>query len=196
MASRTAPILHHTKDLPLTRLVSGITYALGLVRTARRIGRELRAVRTGSVPISQGPATGFLVLRRLALVGSMALSLTSVGITAVDGLIGAEITGAGITTGGLKTFDEQASESFPKPTFRDPRTFSGQGPPVQPGQHVKVVCRFYVPDGPLSTLPGWWYLIDSSPWNRHYYTVANSYINGDPPEGPYITLVDSGVPVC
>lgn len=43
---------------------------------------------------------------------------------------------------------------------------------------------------------GWWYLIASSPWNRQYYTVANSYLNGDPLEGPHITTVDNGVPEC
>ncbi|MGH8349213.1 MAG: hypothetical protein ACRES5_22045, partial [Pseudomonas sp.] len=64
------------------------------------------------------------------------------------------------------------------------------------GQQVEVVCRFHDPNAPASVQPGWWYLIASSPWNRQYYTVANSYLNGDPPEGPYLTSVDNGVPVC
>lgn len=184
-------ILRQTKGLPLTRLVSAMPYALGLLRTARRIGRDLRAARTGAVSISRKPGGGFSALRRVAVVGGITASLVSVGITATDGLVG-----AGITTGVLKTYDEQAGGSISRPTFREPRTLTGQGPRVQSGQQVKVVCRLYVPAGPISTRPGWWYLIDSSPWNRHYYTVANSYLNGDAPGGPYFTMVDSRVPVC
>lgn len=189
-------ILRQAKGLPLTRLVSAMPYALGLLRTARRIGRDLRAARTGVVPISQKSASGFSALRRVALVGGITASLVSVGIPATDSLIGAGITtGAGISAGRL-AFDEQAGSGNPKPTFREPRTFGGQGPSVQSGRRVKVVCRLYFPHGPLSTQPGWWYLIASSPWNQQYYTVANSYLNGDAPGGPYFTAVDSRVPAC
>jgi hypothetical protein len=97
---------------------------------------------------------------------------------------------------GGKIFTQQASGTSPKPTFRDPRAFKGQGPAVQPGQQVEVVCRFHDPNAPSSVQPGWWYLIASPPWNRQYYTVANSYRNGDPPEGPFLTSVDNSVPVC
>jgi hypothetical protein len=97
---------------------------------------------------------------------------------------------------GGQTFTEHAAGDSLKPTFRDPRAFKDQGPPVQPGQQVEVVCRFHDPQAPLSVQPGWWYLIASPPWNRHYYTVANSYLNGDPPQGPPATDVDNGVPVC
>lgn len=98
-------------------------------------------------------------------------------------------------TGG-KTFTEQAGSGTSKPTYRDPRYFKGPGPSVEPGQQIEVVCRFLDPNAPPSVKPGWWYLIASSPWNRNYYTVANSYLNGDPPEGPFITDLDNGVPVC
>jgi hypothetical protein len=98
-------------------------------------------------------------------------------------------------TGG-KTFTEQAGSGTSKPTFRDPRYFKGPGPSVQPGQRIEVVCRFLDPNAPPSVKPGWWYLIATAPWNRNYYTVANSYLNGDPPDGPFITDVDNGVPVC
>lgn len=188
-------ILRQTKGLPLTRLVSAMPYALGLLRTARRIGRDLRAARTGAVPISRKPAGGFSALRRVAVAGGITASLVSVGITVTDVLIGAGIT-TGVTTGILKTYDEQAGGGSQKSTFREPRTLTGQGPRVQPGQQVKVVCRLYVPDGEPSTQPGWWYLIVSAPWNQQYYTPANSYLNGDAHGGPYFTPVDLGVPVC
>jgi hypothetical protein len=97
---------------------------------------------------------------------------------------------------GGRTFIQQAGAGNLKPTFQDPRAFKGKGPPVPPGQQVEVVCRFYDPHAPASVQPGWWYLIASPPWNRRYYTVANSYLNGDPAEGPHLTQVDSGVPEC
>ncbi|MGH3803704.1 MAG: hypothetical protein ACRDTD_26950 [Pseudonocardiaceae bacterium] len=101
-------------------------------------------------------------------------------------------------TPGGKTFTQQVNTSNPAgtTTFRDPRGFAGQGPRVLPGQRVEVVCRFLDPNAPASVRPGWWYLVDSSPWNRQYYTPANSYLNGDPPEGPYVSGVDGRVPVC
>lgn len=99
-------------------------------------------------------------------------------------------------TSGGKTFPQQAGGGTPKPTFRNPLALNGKGLPVQPGQQVEVVCRFYDPHAPASVQPGWWYLIASPPWNRQYYTVSNSYLNGDPIEGPHITSVDDGVPVC
>jgi hypothetical protein len=98
---------------------------------------------------------------------------------------------------GGKTFTEVASGDGSHPTFRNPLLFGGPGPAVQPGKTVEVACRFFQPNAPPSVKhDGWWYLIASQPWNRHYYTVANSYLNGDPPEGPYITNVDNGVPEC
>lgn len=97
---------------------------------------------------------------------------------------------------GGKTFTQQAGAGNLKPTYRDPRAFKGKGPSVQPGQQVEVVCRFHDPHAPASVQPGWWYLIASPPWNRQYYTVANSYLNGDPIEGPYLTSVDNVVPEC
>jgi hypothetical protein len=97
---------------------------------------------------------------------------------------------------GGKTFTEQAGGGSAKPTFRNPLVFGGLGPSVQPGKKVEVVCRFYQPNAEASVKPGWWYLIDSPPWNRQYYIAANSYLNGDPPEGPHIIPVDNGVPEC
>lgn len=99
-------------------------------------------------------------------------------------------------TGG-KTFPEQALADGPKPTYSDPRVYGGPGLPVPPGQKVEVVCRYFQPNADDSVKhDGYWYLIASPPWNRHYYTVANSYLNGDRPGEPHPTKVDNGVPKC
>lgn len=74
--------------------------------------------------------------------------------------------------------------------------FKGRGSRVDPLQPVQVVCRFYDPDAPASVQTGWWYLLAGPPWNRQYYSPANSYLNGDPPGGPYLTSTDNAVPVC
>jgi hypothetical protein len=94
---------------------------------------------------------------------------------------------------GSKTFPEQASTGGAA-TFRDPRAFLGRGVRVSPLQQVEVVCQFYDFNAP-SVRPGWWYLL-AGPWRRGYYSSANSYLNGDPPEGPHLTPTDNGVPRC
>ncbi|MEW2255313.1 hypothetical protein [Streptomyces sp. NPDC047869] len=43
---------------------------------------------------------------------------------------------------------------------------------------------------------GYWYRIASPPWSDTYYAVANTFLNGDPPEGPYSHDVDEKVPDC
>ncbi|MGH3874905.1 MAG: hypothetical protein ACRDSR_25955 [Pseudonocardiaceae bacterium] len=99
---------------------------------------------------------------------------------------------------GGQTFTQQVHTSNPAGTnaFRDPRGFGGQGRRVLPSQQIEVVCRFFDPNAPITVQPGWWYLVDSPPWNREYCTPANSYLNGDPAEVPYKTDVDERVPVC
>jgi hypothetical protein len=99
------------------------------------------------------------------------------------------------TTG--KTFREQVGpRSIGARTFRNPLAFAGEGLRVKPRQQVQIVCRFRQFDAPASVQPGWWYLIASAPWNRQYYSPANSYLNGDPFDGPYLATVNSGIPVC
>lgn len=97
------------------------------------------------------------------------------------------------TTG--TTFPEQAGTGGAA-AFRNPLAFAGKGQRLAALQPVAVVCRFFQPDAPPSVAPGWWYLIASPPWSRQYYAPANSFLNGDPPQGPYLANVDSGVPVC
>ncbi|MBV9012055.1 MAG: hypothetical protein JO281_09680 [Pseudonocardiales bacterium] len=153
-----------------------------------------------------------LKVARLSLVGAVVAALITGGATLLAAKInhGSNSTPPQATdsgdmpvpncptciTGG-KTFTEQAGGGGSHPTFRNPLVFGGPGQSVQPGEKVEVVCRFFQPNAPPSVKhDGWWYLVASQPWNRHYYTVANSYLNGDPPEGPYITNVDNGVPEC
>jgi hypothetical protein len=96
-----------------------------------------------------------------------------------------------------KTFPEQVSPaSIGARTFRNPIAFGGEGKRVPPRQRVQVVCRYQQLDAPASVQPGWWYLIAAPPWSRQYYSPANSYLNGDAFECPYIANVDNGVPVC
>lgn len=71
-------ILHRTESLPVTRVVSAISYTLGLLRTARRIGRGLIGVRTSAVTILQKPASGLAARRQVTPVrGVSALAAIS-----------------------------------------------------------------------------------------------------------------------
>jgi len=107
-----------------------------------------------------------------------------------------EPTCATCAPGGV-TFTQQVNSANPSGTtsFRNPYALTGEGPSVANGLQVEVVCRLRgLAGGTLTS--GWWYLIDSPPWSRQYYTPANSYLNGDPPEGPHVSDVDGRVPEC
>ena len=97
-----------------------------------------------------------------------------------------------------KTVTEQVHTSNPAgaPIFSDSRAFKRHRPWVTPGQPVEVACRFLDPKAAPNWQSDWWYVVASQPWDGHFYTPAIFYLNGDPPEGPYVTDVNSRVPVC
>jgi hypothetical protein len=84
------------------------------------------------------------------------------------------------------------------PTFDDPWTLAHHGPRnVGFSEPVEVKCKVYAPSIPSATPDGYWYLLASSPWNSHYYAVANTFTNGDQlgdPNGTHHT--DLAVPDC
>ncbi len=81
-------------------------------------------------------------------------------------------------------------------TFTDPTTASGEGPRVAPAQQVQVSCKVYAPQIASVNPDGYWYLIASAPWNGSYYAPANTFMNGDPWDGPYTHNTDMNVPDC
>lgn len=79
-------------------------------------------------------------------------------------------------------------------TYRDPHTVSGSGLRLKPYQQVTVTCKVYAPV--MASLgPGWWYRIQTAPWNGQFSAPANSFLNGDP-IGVDVHHVDSKVPTC
>lgn len=91
---------------------------------------------------------------------------------------------------------QQAGEGGAR-TFPVPGVLSREGPPVKPGERVRVRCRVYAPR-PASVVPdGNWYRLASAPWNGQYFAPANSFWNGDVPgRTPYTHNTDFSVPVC
>ena len=83
-------------------------------------------------------------------------------------------------------------------TLRDPLTGRGLGPYIAAGEAVQVSCRLYAPVIPSATPDGWFYRVESPPWDGEYHAAANSFLNGDPPGDPtrYVTATDLDVPVC
>lgn len=105
-------------------------------------------------------------------------------------------TCAGCKSG--KTYQEQAGADGAR-TYRDPRALLGEGARVPPLQKVDVQCKLYSPVPGSPSVGKYWYLVVSPPWNGRYYTVANSYLNGDSPDpkqGTHDTEVDLRVPDC
>lgn len=97
-----------------------------------------------------------------------------------------------------KTYQEQAAHGGAR-TYRDPRALLGEGERVPSLQKIDVLCKLYSPVPGSPSVGKYWYLVVSPPWNGRYYTVANSYLNGDSPdphEGTHDTVVDLRVPDC
>jgi hypothetical protein len=104
-------IVRHAKGRPITRLLSATRYALGLLYKARRIGRELKAVRTGAVPASQNVVNGLWTFRRIAIMGVTSVAAVGIGSAVIEAIIGSWlVTAPSITTD---------SSSFIRETFPD-----------------------------------------------------------------------------
>lgn len=96
-----------------------------------------------------------------------------------------------------KTYPETSASSLGAATFTDPYSVDTLGPRIEFLRQVQVSCKVYSPVMPSIGPKGYWYRIASPPWNNHYYAPANSFLNGDPPHGPYTGKdIDETVPDC
>jgi hypothetical protein len=100
------------------------------------------------------------------------------------------------TTSAPTTYAEEAYNKHGVPTFADYANASGQGPDIQFEQVVQVTCKIFDPSIPSASPAGYWYLIASSPWDNHYYAVANTFLNGLSPTDPNTNYYDPRVPNC
>jgi hypothetical protein len=125
---------------------------------------------------------GLLVVAIIALIGS--------GYKLISGSSGPGVHGS------HQTKVERAGEGGAR-AFPEAGVLAREGPAVQAGQKVEVLCRVYAPR-PASALPeGWWYKLGSSPWDGRYFATANSFWNGDVPgQRPYTHYADFSVPRC
>lgn len=94
------------------------------------------------------------------------------------------------------THAERESIHHPAHTFANYHNASGQGPSIAAGKVVRVSCKVHDGTIPSADPDGYWYRIASSPWNNKYYAPANTFLNGDPPNGPYSHNTDFAVPDC
>ena len=81
-------------------------------------------------------------------------------------------------------------------TFTDPANASGEGARISAGETVQVACKVYDPEIHSVNPDGYWYQLASAPWNGAYYAPANTFMNGDPWNGPYTHNTDFNVPDC
>ena len=81
-------------------------------------------------------------------------------------------------------------------TFTDYHNASGMGPAIGAGAWVQISCKMYDPTIASVNPDGYWYRIASPPWNNAYYSPANTFMNGDPWNGPYSHNTDFAVPNC
>jgi hypothetical protein len=94
------------------------------------------------------------------------------------------------------TREERETPQHPVDTFSDYNGPAGEGPAIPAGKRIRVSCRVYDPSIESVNPDGYWYRIASAPWNNDYYAPANTFLNGDPPHGPYRHNTDFAVPRC
>ncbi|GAB4086262.1 hypothetical protein GCM10028784_28920 [Myceligenerans cantabricum] len=94
-----------------------------------------------------------------------------------------------------ETFPEQAFVKAGVPTHLDPWELDEPGTKIPFRTVVEVECKLFAPSAPSISPDGYWYLIRTEPWDG-YYSAANTFLNGDPEEGPYTRMTDLGVPDC
>lgn len=93
------------------------------------------------------------------------------------------------------TFTETVHTSLGARTYSKPHTLSGEWRRIPNGTNVQVSCEVTAPSVPSVGL--YWYRIANPPPWQNYYSPANSYLNGDPPDGSSPThAVDQAVPEC
>jgi hypothetical protein len=101
-------IVRHAEGRPIARLLTATRYALGLLRTARRIGRELKVVRTDSLSDLQKPAGGLGAFQRIALAGTASIAVSGIGIAAVETVSGYLLANPASITAGSAVFNGAA----------------------------------------------------------------------------------------
>jgi hypothetical protein len=95
-----------------------------------------------------------------------------------------------------QTWWEQESVNHGVNTFTNHHNASGLGPRIAAGQWVQVSCKVYDPYIASVNPDGYWYRVASAPWSNGYYSPANTFMNGDPPGGPYLHNTDFSVGDC
>lgn len=95
-----------------------------------------------------------------------------------------------------RLFRELEWPGSPVHTFINYHNATGVGRSIRANAAVLVSCRVYDATVKSSYPDGFWYRIASPPWNNHYYATANTFLNGDPPLGPYRQFTDFKVPLC
>jgi hypothetical protein len=119
-------------------------------------------------------------------------------LTAVSIVVTVALSFGGLMTAtpaGAASYSEQQGHHGAN-TFTDYHNASGMGPRVDAAQWVDVSCKVHDPYIQSVNPDGYWYRIASAPWSNQYYAAANTFMNGDPWNGPYTHNTDWNVPDC
>lgn len=165
---------------------------------------SFRSFRVGSAAIdttTRPPAPSVRPLQWLVgglVVAALVLAIVASG-TPMMSAGDPPVTTATVTVGpppSLATVTEIGGNRNGSPTFRDPRHPAETGPRVPFRAVVTVSCKLQAFSFDSIGPDGYWYLIASAPWNNQYYAPADTFLNGDPVDGPYEHNFDPAVPDC
>jgi hypothetical protein len=168
----------------------------GTDRNHRTVGEEARAVQNdGSGPRRLGGWRGRAVVMLILVVAAVVLvmALRPVGTSAPDASRGTDASSA---DGQL--FSETVIPENSVRTLGNPLTAQGLGASIPASTTVEVSCRVYSAEIPSALPDGYFYRVESAPWNGDFYAAANSFLNGDPAGqvDQYLTPTDLSVPLC
>lgn len=96
----------------------------------------------------------------------------------------------------VKADVRQKQGTLGAPTFGNPYGSAESGEKVPPNATVRVSCKVHAPWLASASPEGYWYRIESPPWNGEFWVVANTFLNGGTYRGAGVKYTDHRVPDC
>lgn len=172
---------------------AGLTGSDGSARPGRSASVTARARRRRVAGIIAAAVALVAVVAVVIYVGNRPAESGDPGAAGPSGTTSVALVSSTAAAPPGSAAPQTANASGGANTFADPRKLLGTGPDVPYRTVLQVECKILAPSA--QSVRYWYRIAGPEQW-RGLYTPANSYLNGDPVDGPYEREVDHSVPDC